>query len=291
MTETQLVAFLSEMGVKGLISSGGNVRGCCPIHGENNPSFGVSIYKDGHPWNCFSCGNSGLTIRSLCAKVWSDVSKREIERRIDAAGGAVVVEVDKGSVPEEKASLQWFRAFPFQESLRDISAETLRAAELRRYEYGSVLVPYFTCGLGDEFVGVVLYNHAKDTDVKVMPLYKFKHRQHLFRPKMCTTDAPIILVEGVYDALKVYESGFTNVAAVGGATLTNNQQREVGYLSDKTIVVMPDKDAGGSALLNSVLEKFHQHIVFVADKYDGSDPGDSTPEGIKNAVSNKRMIL
>jgi len=288
MTEQDLVRFLRDMGVSKIVSSGGNVRGCCPIHGEDNPSFGVSIHKDGHPWNCFACGNSGLTIRSLCAKVWPELSRAEIERKINAYGGAAVVEFPEMEKDVEKVGLHWFRAFAIADELRDIDIETLQEAEIRYYEKGSVLIPYF---VGGDLVGVVVYNWNKTTDVKSFALFGFKNRQYVFYPKVSSHKGSLVLVEGFYDTLKVYDSGVDNVAGVGGATITPNQRREISSLTDCCITVMPDKDAGGSTLVTSVVTAFPNHSIFVADQYDGADPGESTYAGISNALKNRRMVI
>lgn len=96
---------------------------------------------------------------------------------------------------------------------------------------------------------------------------------HLAKRSLAGEDAKILIVEGYFDFLKVYTSGFRNVAATLGTSLTEDHVRVLRRFTQEAVVVYDGDKAGEAASLRG-LEVFleGEMSVKVASLPAGDDP-------------------
>jgi DNA primase len=124
------------------------------------------------------------------------------------------------------------------------------------------------------------------------PKYKlptgFRKRQEVFnldRASRETTDRPLIIVEGFFDAIKLHQHGYRNVVALMGSTMTAAQEELIrrNTNSNSHIVVMFDEDEAGKSGREAVatrLSKFCFVKIHVFGKPD-MQPEDLTAEEVQ----------
>ena len=106
--------------------------------------------------------------------------------------------------------------------------------------WNSIIVPIYQEG---ELLGSVQRNINKnpkyvnskgmDRDRAVFPLDKVQ-----------PTDNKVMLVEGLFDAIKAHQQGVRNVVCTFGGNVSHTQAKTLGALA-RTVVIVPDKDTSG----------------------------------------------
>lgn len=282
MNLAQLMALCESLGVKKLHSTRENIIGCCPVHGESRPSWGVSVFKAGHPWNCYSCGAAGASVVSLVAQVMN-LTKQQAIQYTETFG---IVEIPDTAVERGVLNItdNELLCYDRLEKYRDLPADVVKMANLRHIG-DSTLVPYYW---NKKLVGAIV---RKDVGAKVLPYKDFVVRDYLYYPRRPPiAKLPLILVEGFYDALKIYSFGWHNVAAISGTAYTEAQVRQTLAVSGPFVVCMFDRDRGGMTALNNVRKKLVDIPVWSAMEYKVGDPGQMTEEDFENALKNRKIV-
>jgi 5S rRNA maturation endonuclease (ribonuclease M5) len=106
----------------------------------------------------------------------------------------------------------------------------------------------------------------------------------LFGAHMYEEGTPIVIVEGVTDALRLWEYGARSPMAILGSFPSMDQLRIAASLSDE-IYAMGDGDMAGQKMNDDVVRMLSQ-IGVKAKKVplDGADPGDLSREAIKSLL-------
>lgn len=82
----------------------------------------------------------------------------------------------------------------------------------------------------------------------------------------------VILVEGIFDALILYENGLKNVVATLGTALTAHQICMISRYADLVVFMWDSDDAGKKALIKSQSKSFLDHkSLSLPDGYDPND--------------------
>jgi hypothetical protein len=106
--------------------SGKELRGCCPIHGGDNPTSFVVDAEAGR-WHCFSCLRGGDVIE-LARYAWN------YERHEAPMAGADLLHTFHHSLPSRPPS--WFQRQARQAPIRAAVEQTRRNVYIRRlYKY------------------------------------------------------------------------------------------------------------------------------------------------------------
>jgi DNA primase len=107
---------------------------------------------------------------------------------------------------------------------------------------------------------------------------------NLHRAKACAREHGLVLVEGYFDAIRLYQSGVCHAVAIMGSTLSMVQEElileAVGPQGRVTLCF--DGDESGQTATHDVLERLSQRVfVRVVSLDDGVQPDDLQPEEIK----------
>jgi DNA primase len=138
-------------------------------------------------------------------------------------------------------------------------------------------VGYFQRSIGESQDGMPKYLYNKG----------FKKSFFLYGENLITAErGDIVIVEGGYDALKVYQAGF-NVLAEFGSSLSEVQAQKVIDLLPvgKKVVIMTDGDQAGEKARKRALELLKDRAFCVSRiLHDGEDPGGLNEKQIQDLV-------
>jgi len=266
MDEAALFTLLDNMGIRNLKRRGGNIGGSCPsgLHEDNNPSWGISL-KEPHLYGCFSCGFKG-SIQSLLVIVgkYNPVQAKIIcgsldeKPQVDASALRRALEPKKQKLEVFSADEMYpyalsKRAVTYFES-RGIARETLIAARVgfdKREQ--RVLFPWW---IGRKLVAIAGRYIGDKPDMPKIRNYLLgeNKRRSVYLPTGVLGPSELIIVEGETDALKVYQSGFENVAAIGSAELSRDQIALMVESGAEGYCIFTDDDISG------------RHIAFLLNK-------------------------
>lgn len=212
-----------------------------PEHDDSNPSMRIDQVTG--IFNCFSCGYKGNLFAHFGEKpnqgqLRRDLLKKKIaDKRAESVGLAF---------PEG--------AQPFDKDWRNIKAETFNKFEAFTYhkdEYaGRVVFPIR--GLSGEIKAFI----GRHTDLG-NPKYKvIPSKVSLpFFPKPEPIKGSVVLVEGIFDMLNLYDKGLTNVIAAFGTSTTNKEKLDLLKMQGVSqLVIFMDNDEAGQLAAERIAE-------------------------------------
>jgi DNA primase len=229
-------------------------RGRCPLHGgEGRETFHVNTAEQ--VFHCFSCGAGG-SVLDLVAKI-EGCGLREAAQKLSAWRSATdnVTQRQKTTVTKKIKAVP-----PLRFQLRGVdvrhpylASRGIREATAREFEIGfyggpGLMSQRLVIPLQDE-VGRLVGYCGRCLDGSE-PRYRFPagfaKSQVLFNlyRAVATRQSTVIVVEGFFDCLKVYQAGFSSVVALMGSALYE-AQRWLLMQRFRQIVLMLDGDAPG----------------------------------------------
>ena len=270
----EAVKLLEEKGVDYNLQGKDAVIKCLnPEHDDSNPSMRVD--KVTGMFHCFSCGFKG----NLFTHFGAPQSPLEIKRYML-----------KEKIAEKKASAVGIKmpagAVMYNGTLRNISAETLK------------IWSAFTWDDGDKFAGRVIFP-IRDITGKTVGLIgrllrddPTKPKYHIYPPGLKLPLCPakpkmiqnrIILVEGIFDALNLWDKGLKNAVCCFGTQSVDWVKLSILKMQGATGVdIMFDGDEAGqiaATKVESICDQLglgHQTIKLK----QGNDPGNFTEKGV-----------
>lgn len=255
------------------------IRCLNPEHEDRSPSCRVD--KLSGVFHCFSCSFKGnlFTLFSIPRDVVSEKVNRLLKKIDDIRLATNGLEIPPGSLA-------------FAREYRGISAETFKAFDTflntTNFE-GRIAFPIRdVTGRIAAFHTRTLRGSPKDkyrNYPEGVPLFPF--------PQVITPlEGSIILVEGMFDMLNLYDKGLTNVACTFG-TNTLTEKRIVQNLQNyklqgvQKIYVLFDGDNAGRAASKKLTETIKSNTVFDTEEIflDEQDPGALTLDEVRNLKS------
>ena len=302
--------------------NGDSITGACPIHdGNNNTAFRVSISKN--CWNCFSqcgCGGNVLDFVAKKEKVslpkaarllveWFDLKietpkgdddsprKEKSDSRVrqknqpkrEAAKPAEPDDAKGENKPLEFVLKNLQADHPYLAE-RGLSPETIQTFRLgfcqKGLLNGRVAIPIHN--VKGELVAYA-GRWPGDTDKEKYLFPKgFRKSLELFNIARVInepTDRPLIVVEGFFDCMKLWQQGVKRVIALMGSSLSAAQEELIRThtKANSEIIVMLDEDEAGQGAREEIagrLAKFCFVKVHVFDQA-GTQPENLTPERVQ----------
>lgn len=275
-----------DLGLKKAKLEKKELKACCPNpnHEDKKPSWSLNV--ETFFYNCWSCGFSGRGIAGLFLKLgkvipaWvHDLPEQSKRTRTRVPGN----KKEKQVMAPRNTWLEWLSANvdgaygKLKE--RDIELETLKKFGVG---YNAELdIIYCPCinGAGN-LVGWGERSDKWDFRWKVMPEGVHKTRMlfgenHIEEGKKNN----VYVVEGVVDALKMWQWGFKAVAVMGSHLYQEQAERIMELASQ--VIVIPDNDKAGLQLRYDVVKYLRGKVVL---------SGANLPEGIKDVGENKCTI-
>lgn len=308
--EEAITAALEQLGSVIGDTKRGWVHASCPLAKyrhekgvDNNPSFGV-VYNsaeahklEGHA-HCFSCGYSG-DIRDIAATLYSygDITPKDLglisELMEEVSTGKLPLSLSSHALDDPFPDLEWLGSFPrvakqhvpAVEYLteRGITAEVSEHFDIRfdpmRYR---VVFPLYD--RAQRFRGTIGRTLIPNPEGPRYFYYPYKGNAPRgftwFNENALDLSKPVVVVEGIFDALKVWQT-YRNVTAALSIAF---RSPGLGWHTDvKRWVSMFDVGKGGQLAKGRLYDLAvpGSRVWHLPPPPGRDDPGDSTPEEIK----------
>ncbi len=307
--------------------SGDSLSGCCPIHGgTNSTQFRVSISKN--CWNCFSeCKSGGnvldfvakkerITVHAAATKLceWFQLPMEDHRSAATnklpkpqpppkpASCSSVPTVVEEKPKPEDETSnpplkfrLEHLDVTHAYLTERGLTPETLMDFGLgycaKGMMAGRIAIP-----INDPEGRIVAYAGRWPGDPPGdVPKYKlppgFRKSLELFnldRAAKEPSDKPLVIVEGFFGAMKLYQHGCRKVVALMGSSLSAAQEGLIRKhtVQSSRVVLMLDEDEPGRLGREDIAVRVATFLFVRIHSFDreGAQPENLTPEQIATAL-------
>ena len=237
-------------------------RGPCPIHGGDNASS--FVITPGEGFHCFACGVGG-GLATFHRLMGDEVAADEIDAPPrDHTPAPTPVQPTTPLGPLD-ASHPYFRE-------RGIHEATARFFGIGYFRGAPPFGRRIVMPLHDPH-GHLVGHIGRAVEEHIEPRYLFQRGVrrneilfNLHRVKR-TKSETVIVVEGIFDALAVYQLGFVNVVATLGCEVTENQRALLSGFR-KLLVLFDDDDAGAEAAARLQNEFAHAAVRLQLPKAD-----------------------
>lgn len=297
MTENKeyILSILSRFGFQKIRRSRNGYTALCKFHDNTNtPAFSIS---DKGLWMCFSCGEKG-NLKQLITRLGGDLSDwREVVKLLGAQTAPQkqikVAKSFNGVMPPDfKTYTQIGRVPPV--ILDRLKWETIEyfglgASEIDKNKdrciipvrYRGKNVCYHGRALNDDMVPK--YYNSPGVDIK----------EFLFNYDECESGEEVIVTEGAFNAMSMWEKGFPHTVATFGTKFTSSQVNKIFKLAPSSIVICFDRDTRaerpGQKAAMSLASLTHQLIdTYIMPLPKGMDPNNLS-EDVLNVCYDKRI--
>lgn len=253
-----------------------------PEHNDSNPS--CRVHKDTGAVHCFSCGFKAKSIFEYFGILSSHTFIKVAKLKEKLAQ----LKIDKDGLEFPPV------AIPYTHSFRGISADTLKCFEA-----------FYLPGESNQFKGFedrIIFPIKDITGKIVMFLGRHTLSQGnprylnypsgvsipLFPPKVDKGSSSIVLVEGIFDFLNLYDKGLTNAVCVFGTNTlqkdTKNKLLPYKMQGVSKIYLMFDGDEAGrisAKKLKPLIEEL-EFVCEIIGLEDDSDPGELSQEYVNS---------
>ena len=248
------------------------------LHDDKNAS--LSFNTERGIFNCWSCGFKGGISKFL--KSIGEVQAIDFDSKEPYKLKKLKDKLENLSTKDEIRLPDDRRVF--QDEFRGISSTTYRqfnAFTTNQYELTDyVCFPVYQHGrlrfIEGRFTGDLANQpkyyrrpaKAKVTDV-MFPLDKIRHTNY------------VILVEGIYDMLNMWDNGFSNTLCIFGASNFTKRKAEIlDHMGITRVDIMMDSDAAGVRAAEKIAELLDSRNIYarIITLPPGVDPGELTKE-------------
>lgn len=273
---------LDRYGVNWLRKNGEEVRGRCPIHqGEGQSTFHAHLGKNA--FNCFSCKARGNVLDFVAAM--EKCSVRDAGLKLQewfSISPAKAGESPKNN-PASGGAAEQNKPLTFQLKGIDHEHEYLKTRGISTETAETFGVGFFS-GKGSMSGRVVIPIHNEKGELVAYagravddsePRYKLPtgfHKSHVLYNLHRVTAAEVIIVEGFFDCMKVWQSLHPFVVALMGSSLSEYQEQLI--LSQFTkVTLLLDGDTAGREAAEAIAKRLvHRLHVRVVDLLEGQQP-------------------
>lgn len=303
---------------------------CCPVHGESNPSMGVSIEKQ--VCHCFSCGFAGdfakLLSYSLPDEFGLDTStedtirltsfkayykardflkdRYELEyyelgqkahsvKRYDDVKTIMLSDVSRKELPRYKlaplrSGKETYKYFFDRGFTKEEMQEYMIGRDL---ENETVTIPvFFEDGVLAGIIGRYISKSRKKNER--YKIYEGFDRGQVLYPvdKFEEDNDTIIIVEGQFDAIRMRRAGFYNTLALMTNNMTNAQAEWI-IEHCSCVIWLCDNDERGLEGRDKAQGKLKDYVKFLIVDYPnhGKDVCNWSDDEIGEMVDNAHSVL
>jgi len=257
-------------------------------HEDKDPSMNYNIIKE--VFNCFSCGHRGSK-RDMFAALGISVPENLLTKqgfKIEMLKHKLESKSMTKPVELPPMRVNWLTDF------RGISANTMKEFEAFSTDHAGmedyVWIPLYQMG---KLIGVDGRHRLLGAELK-KPKYIRLPRgldlsELLFPIDKIEDKEKIILVEGMYDMLKLWDLGIKNaVTLLGANAFSYKKARVLSNYGVKHVTILMDGDAAGRKAAPIISNLLSKNFIdsSIVDLEDNIDPGVFTKEHLETYLSN-----
>jgi DNA primase len=244
-----------------------------PDHNDHNPSMSINKYNG--LFNCFSCGFKGSLYKLFDIELpVENIRINELMEKL------ITLKVKNGiDIPLD--------AVPFNRLFRNISASTLLRFEAFTSNTYPDRVAFPIRGYNDGVQAIITRHMFSDENPKYL-IYPDKAKIETYPLVINPNVKYIVLVEGIFDMLTLYDAGVENVICTFGTGFATRKDikelLEPYLLTANKIYIMYDGDKAGTDAAKKLDFFITKHIQTATSEVitmdDGVDPNTMTKSDI-----------
>jgi DNA primase len=297
VTEQEKQSFIAVLKYFGMFQPITNYKVICPFHADKNPSLLIDL--ENANWFCFGCDLHGRAMELVTnffpklSSMEAMVKMTEIVRS-GSDGKRVPIEVAKVKTLNMQAVRDYYFNLPkvnwnkvndearVYMRKRGFRMKTLNEADARintdeRYK---VVFPIYDNGVFRGYVG-------RTTDAEVEKQRKYIYNTGFRRAKTLAgtyMKETVLVVEGFLDMLKAKQCGVTQVVAVLGWKMSDQQRQKLLHRGVKTIICGLDNDKSGRRGYAYLVGLKEFNVIRLRYPKSVKDFGDVTDEIFQNRI-------
>lgn len=292
---------LREYHVKLRRSGRDQYRGCCPIHGgRSHDAFHVNLTRN--VFHCFACGASGTVLDFVAAM--DRCSLRDAALKLahantglsQSAATCPTQLVTKESKPLSPLgfALRGVDSHHSYLATRGIATSTAERFGIGFYQGAGILSGRLVIPLHDERGQLVAY--CGRTVDGTAPRYRFPpgfaKSEMLFNLHRATAagQQTVVIVEGFFDCLKLYQAGFYSVVALMGSALYRTPQQALLQRFHRVILMLDGDDTGKRAATDIACRLRADCSVKIVYLPAGLQPDQLSTDEIRQVLLSRRPI-
>lgn len=279
MENTFLLSSLEEVLGKSKKTSKDNYAFTCPFCQWKNPKLEIKISTNEHgsnPWGCWRCGEKGGKIRTLLRKM--RLPTQEVDKVLKYVRNGETYEYIKTEVLELPQEFKPLYHDTEGTKVGTKAKNYLYDRGLTEIDFIKYNIGYCSTGIYSGRVIVPSYTENNELNYFIARSFDGAYRKHLapetnrdviFFESLINWSQPIILCEGVFDAMAIKR----NAIPLLGKNLSKSLQKKIITSKVEDIYIALDKDAMDKALV--YCEKFLNmgKKVYLVD-IDDKDPSE-----------------
>lgn len=300
MENPALLILLESVLGKGYATSKGNYAFNCPLCTHHKPKLEINLKtnaKKENPWHCWICDSKGKTIKSLFKAIKAPHQKQGELKLIIQPGAKDEKIIDKAiELPKEFIPLSYLSPKLFGDKIAHIESKHafrfLRQRDIMPEDIIKYNIGFCKEGPYEGRVIIPSYddngrlNYFIARDYKNLSSRKYKNPPKSVRDIIgfelyINWNAPIILCEGIFDALTIKR----NVIPLFGKVLHEKLMKKLVKSEVDKIYIALDKDAIKDALKHcETLMSYGKKVYLV--EMEGKDANEIGFENFLNTIEN-----
>ena len=281
--------FLEKIGIEVANVNGEEILFTCPFHDDNTPS--ASLNTTDLVYNCFVCG--GGTLKYLAKQLGHDNISEELKK---IPPSIVTLERQLFDLMDNKYQEQDIFESNFKkiENINDcpnylldrVKYETITKFDLyictsKSSIYNQrIIFPIFS----NKKRGFVARDYTEIKPQKYLFPKNMQKQEYLFG-KM--TGDVVILVEGVFDVMKLWEYGYFSCISPMGVTIGDKQIEILIKNGIKEVIIMPDGDQAGMKFVERIGEYKDLFNIEAMVSITGKDPCEMKKSEVDQSYENR----
>ena len=280
MREKMVLGLVETVLGKGRSTARNNVAFNCPFCHHSKPKLEIQIHtneKKENPWHCWVCGEKGKTLSALFKKIKAPTHKLQELYSLIKPGTKQREQFQTLSLPKEfiplsqTHTLDKITTIESKHALKFLKTRGLTEADIIKYNIGF-------CAEGNFSKRVIVpsYDANGELNYFVTRTYLPDDPQKYKNPPVgkniigweyyINWDVPIVLVEGIFDALTIKR----NVIPLFGKTISEELMKKIVGSQVKKVYIALDNDALRESLKHcEKLMSFGKEVYLV--ELDGKD--------------------
>ena len=281
--------FLEKIGIEVANVNGDEILFKCPFHDDNTPS--ASLNTTDLVYNCFVCG--GGTLKFLAKKLGhSDISEdlKKIPPSIITLERKLFNLMDKKYQEEDIFESNFIKLDNINACpsylLDRVKHETIKEFDLH--------VCLSNSSVYNQRIIFPIYSNNKRGFI-ARDFTDIKPQKYLFPKNMQKQDYLFgkmqgdiaIVVEGVFDVMKLWEYGYYSCVSTMGVTIGDKQVEILIENGIKDIIIMPDGDEAGMKFVERVGEFKDIFNIEAMTSISGKDPCEMNKSEVDQSYENR----